>query len=262
MKEDHIEKYLVSEYNYSIYNDLLKNGFFEPSQFFNLLYSNIDFVYATRDKPLTCLNQVKSTIEKFDEKSCKFFYEAILGSLYREADESLHVFIKVMHDDYKKRFGESYSPIVNYFISYNYFLDRKLEFPNKEWSDFIVSKKRKPASSLTGVPVNKNNITAEEEPVPPEKNKEFTTKRQVIAIHYLNKHIRINKTQEASNLARFIEFLTGKNYGNIYKILLNPLEYNSPAQHKKDLNYVKSIYESLQQYEIIKLIDNDLRDIG
>jgi hypothetical protein len=47
----------------------------------------------------------------------------------------------------------------------------------------------------------------------PEKNKEFTMARQVLAMHFIFEYMQLKETEiDKTNKAKFIEFLTGKDY--------------------------------------------------
>lgn len=87
---------------------------------------------------------------------------------------------------------------------------------------------------------------------------EHTTARQVLAIHYLMKYC---KTSQASNadVARFIEFLTSKNYKNIYKRVCNPLG-SRDKELNEDLRFVRAFFEKLGLSEIVRMINNEIND--
>ena len=68
-------------------------------------------------------------------------------------------------------------------------------------------------------------------------NDEFTMSRQVMAMYFLMKYLKIENVDN-TNKARFIEFLTQKNYSNIYRKLRNPFEGN-PKWVTKDLIYIR-----------------------
>jgi hypothetical protein len=89
------------------------------------------------------------------------------------------------------------------------------------------------------------------------RNPDFTTARQVLAIHYLLKY---SKADQASNadVARFIKFLTGKNYKNIYKRVCNPLS-SRDKELTEDLRFVRDLFEKLRLTEIVKMINNEIK---
>jgi len=88
------------------------------------------------------------------------------------------------------------------------------------------------------------------------RNPEFTTARQVLAIHYLLQYCQASQTSSA-DVARFIEFLTGKNYKNIYKRVCNPLG-SRDKELSEDLRFVRSFFEKLGLTEIVKMINNEI----
>jgi hypothetical protein len=89
-----------------------------------------------------------------------------------------------------------------------------------------------------------------------EKNKEYTTSRQVLAVHYLLKYCQV-KNIDMTEKARFIQFLTGKNYDNIYKRVQSPLNGND-RHMSEDLKFVRGYFERLGMKEIAKMISNEL----
>lgn len=90
------------------------------------------------------------------------------------------------------------------------------------------------------------------------KNPEFTTARQVIAMHYIFEAIDI-KGVDNSVKARFLQFLTNKNYKDIYdKIRTAPNFAGSDEQTRKDLEYVRDHFSKLKLRTFINLIDKDL----
>ena len=101
-----------------------------------------------------------------------------------------------------------------------------------------------------------------------EKNKAFTARRRALAIHYLDKHFHINPTGNKQPLAEFTHFLTGNTYDKIYKILRNPLSYNTDSVKKKaeeslwgDLKFIRAYFVRLELPEVVKIIDKDIDTI-
>lgn len=92
----------------------------------------------------------------------------------------------------------------------------------------------------------------------PSKNDEFTTVRQVLAMHYLLKYCQVRNVDESVK-ARFIHFLTSKNYSKIYDRIRNPLE-GSSKRLKQDLKYVRAYFEELEMTEIVKMISNEIAE--
>lgn len=115
------------------------------------------------------------------------------------------------------------------------------------------------------IPVSSKMEIAELEPEEINiKNSQFTTSRQVLAIYYLLNEIdrkginQIDKTIKA----RFIEFLTGKNYNNIYKVISNPfkgLDSKNPKSIKNDMEYIANHFGKLGIQSIVNQINNDIK---
>ena len=113
------------------------------------------------------------------------------------------------------------------------------------------------------------NITETGEPeISVLKNKDHTTRRQTLAIHYLDSHFKINREGKDAALGRFIQFLTDKNIDNIIKTLRNPLKNSEKKKIRadeellKDLKYIRIYFEDLGLTAIIKQIDKDIAAIS
>lgn len=100
---------------------------------------------------------------------------------------------------------------------------------------------------------------------PPEEisempNPNFTTARQVLAVLYLLEYCQV-KEVDKTQIARFIEFLTGKNYDNIYKAVRSPLASKVGNFRREDLQFIRHFFENLGLVEIVKMINNQLDKI-
>lgn len=90
---------------------------------------------------------------------------------------------------------------------------------------------------------------------------DITLNRQFLALYYMlneldNKAFSRNK----SEIARFIQMLTGKNYDNIYKRTKNPLKDPSErtsAKYQSDIQFVKDCFRNLGLVGIVRKIEND-----
>ena len=70
------------------------------------------------------------------------------------------------------------------------------------------------------------------------------------------KYMQVKNTDK-TEIARFIQFLTSKNYDNIYKRVLNPFNVNDKV-FREDLRFVRGYFERLGLYELVKMINNEL----
>ncbi len=89
------------------------------------------------------------------------------------------------------------------------------------------------------------------------RNSDFTTARQVLAVHYLLNHLGVYQNTDKTDVARFIEFLTGKNFDSIYKKVREPIKLKD-SEAKKDLKFVKSYFQKLSLTQIVKAIDDEM----
>lgn len=109
-----------------------------------------------------------------------------------------------------------------------------------------------------------NVDNSESEPETPTKTKEFTTKRQVLAIYYmLNELDKNTNSIDRTVKSRFIHFLTGKNESNIYKALAEPYKgLENDKNNKsaiKDLEFVRLYFENMGLTAIAQKISNDMQ---
>lgn len=91
--------------------------------------------------------------------------------------------------------------------------------------------------------------------------KDFTTKRQVLAIYYLLEEFESTRMADRSAKARFIEFMTGKNYDSIYGALSEPHKGIDNKNNKnvlKDMEFVKGHFEKLRLNTIAQKISGDM----
>ena len=85
-----------------------------------------------------------------------------------------------------------------------------------------------------------------------------TTAQQVLAIYYLLQAANM-PAGDKSNVARFTEFLTGKNYKNIYDAVRSPIATKAKGELRmKDLQFVRTHFENLGLTEIVQMINNEL----
>jgi len=87
-----------------------------------------------------------------------------------------------------------------------------------------------------------------------EYKREYTTARQVQAILYLLEKAGMPDI-EKTEIARFIEFLTGKNYHNIYEKVRSPLKSRDRAD-TTDLVYLKDQFTRVGLTELVRIIEN------
>jgi len=130
--------------------------------------------------------------------------------------------------------GEKYPPKVEYAMKWSEVeIVRLREFKDLEVPNLITKKPK------------------EENP----KNKEFTTTRQVLAIRYLLDYCQV-KNIDQTEIARFIEFLTGKNYKDIYdKTRDKTLQY---IKNGDDARFVQNYFRRLGLRKIAEDIENEL----
>lgn len=126
-------------------------------------------------------------------------------------------------------------------------LDKNLwKTRDKVLNEFKARREKETVSKLETVPMT---------PVK-KKHKDFTTARQVLAMYYLFEFLKVENIDRTIK-ARFIEFLTCKNYDSIYDKLEKPFKDN-PTTARKDLQYVRQHFENLGLMDIARMISNDM----
>lgn len=93
-----------------------------------------------------------------------------------------------------------------------------------------------------------------------------TTRQTTLVIHYLREAKNYPKTSGSNTAdAEFIQFLTGRNKDEIRKLLGNPLKRGNEKDGKatklliEDLKLVRDKFNSLQLYDEIALITEDIK---
>lgn len=132
--------------------------------------------------------------------------------------------------------------LVRLYAEYQVY-ERFTEFLNEEAKPYLITENEVVPATVTFEDSN-------------EKNKEFTTARQVLAVHYLLKYCQVKNIDDTEK-ARFIYFLTGKNFDNIYKKVQSPLS-GANKYVAEDLKFVRGYFERLGMKEIVKMINNEL----
>lgn len=90
------------------------------------------------------------------------------------------------------------------------------------------------------------------------RNPEYTLNRQVLALGFMLKHLGVRKIDK-SKQAKFIEFLIGKTYKDIYD-KLRELEDRVIHRKGEDAHYVINQFRELELEDISKEIEDILKD--
>ncbi len=120
-----------------------------------------------------------------------------------------------------------------------------------------------PANPFDVTNVISNNAVEQDQSVPkiPLPETDITLNRQFLALYYLlNEVDKEAFARNKSEIARFIQLLTGKNYDNIYKLTKNPIKDPSERTSKKyqtDIQFVKETFLKLGLDKIARQIEND-----
>lgn len=89
--------------------------------------------------------------------------------------------------------------------------------------------------------------------------KDFTTARQVLALHYILEQLELNNSEvDRTVKADFAEFLTGRNNKNLYDAFQNPFVTKGKQFRHDDLQYIRTYFEKLGLSKIVKQINEQL----
>jgi len=173
-----------------------------------------------------------------------FFQHRISRNYIRERSETLDTIIlrsQSLKPGLQTYFFDSIRADVNDILKNS--LDLRLEFN---------SKLDKRLASIVLEETDENGADLEHV-----RNPEHTTPRQVLAMYYIFEQLQVRGIDQTEK-ARFIEFLTGKNYKNIYDSIRRPLATSTGNLRREDLQYIRPLFENLGLTEIVKSINNEL----
>lgn len=106
-----------------------------------------------------------------------------------------------------------------------------------------------------------NNFEDRDKPKDTLPETDITLNRQFLALYYmLNELDSKIFSRNKSEIARFIQLLTGKNYDNIYKLTKNPIKDPSnrtSAKYQFDIQFIKEAFIKLGLDNIVRKIEND-----
>lgn len=134
------------------------------------------------------------------------------------------------------------------FIAHHYAKKQFLEFLDRE------------RIKESGDPIEKINQDKEMptlEDITDGKKQKPTNAQKLLAVHYLQKVNLFPSTFDILPLSEFITFLTGQNQKNTYDQLREIDDYKKT---KKNLMVVRKQFERLGMDDVLKLIDNDLKN--
>jgi hypothetical protein len=152
-------------------------------------------------------------------------------------------------------------------LAYNYHIENECKFPklcdlHERWHMILeyaeeVLLNNIPYEHLSAINSDYQTNDAKS------NKKEFTTARQVLAIHYLLEYCKVPNIDNTAK-ARFIQFLTGRESGasnikdtTIYKKVRKPLSTDNRTLNA-DLGFIRKYFEDLGLSEIAKAITNEI----
>lgn len=265
-----LDSYLSDPFNARVYESL--DGIYDPLDFFELLQRLLNL--ASTGKPLSAVQvvnnlKVSASIKLFVmyficEKVRYHLHMSPLGTGIA-AEEAMRTSLPLMEREYERlkasTAGEGFTEL-SLILSENanerargvVALDEALSPVIRDIGE--RSFKEGAEQAAHDEIIESKAIQAERERLEilvielREKLPGFTTNRQVLALHLLLENLGAKANKSAR--ARFIEFLTGKNWKEIHKRLSPSLVF---ANDRQDAAYVKAFFHELGLTEIEKSID-------
>ncbi|THU34207.1 hypothetical protein FAM09_24625 [Niastella caeni] len=181
---------------------------------------------------------------------------------YMEWQNKLITFLNTISDQYVLKSlqkGVEYAQKVYYYHLQNECRDRNNCALNETWERRIALAEQLIEKLVPKVAVE--DMNREETGG---KNKDFTTARQVLALHYLLKQLGINIVDNPSSIAKFIQFLTGREVNanriqdtTIYKKVVKPFNLNDKTL-KRDLEFIIPFFKEIGLMAAVKDIEDEI----
>lgn len=135
----------------------------------------------------------------------------------------------------------------------------------KFYYSILLQARREIASQMLKEEITSTTFTEEVEGNSKAKNKQLDSSQLVLTITLLNEVYKINKSQDMVNLIDFICALTGRDRSNIRKFVEKVgknrfILHDSNKKNLSDLMAVRSLFEKLEQKQILKLIDGIIEE--
>ncbi len=201
-----------------------------------------DFCFIDRKNKVRYFSE-SYFIERGDENYDLFFALQISLSDFMSVSELLEFHFK---SDFDSKFEEYDEFLENLFLKYKNSLLANLESLRFRMRNKFIS--------------NGSNFEIQNGI----EKKEFTLARQVLMVHYLLKNLGISPDINKTEIARFIQFLTGKELNsknikntNIYKKVGSPFSLTDKAT-QKDLQFIRSYFENLGLNDIVNQINAEI----
>lgn len=262
MSEKTLDDYLLDVGNQTIFQEIERIGL-KPLPFFDLLYSLIDLV--KQGKPSQAVEQL-DTIEVFRRGGLRLYmlhcirdalsdpigvvvgwtlnneYDAALFVIDKEYDEAAKNFPPDLFPDDTEN---SISDRARQEVASSQMIHKLLGgMIKKDWDkarerekleEEIELRARHDERKKLEATINET-VQAAIAAANPKRNPEHTLNRQVLALGFILKHLHIQNIDK-SDQARFVEFLIGKTYKDIYDTLR---ELEDRVLHRKgeDAKYV------------------------
>jgi hypothetical protein len=91
-------------------------------------------------------------------------------------------------------------------------------------------------------------------------HKNFTFKRQLLAMYYIFADLEVSEEVSSIKKARFLQFLLRRDYDETRKRIDKPLEnYPSDQARNDDLKFIRGYFIELKMVKIVEMIDEELK---
>lgn len=255
-----IDKYLNNQFNKDIYYQLTMNeemkGLFEPLEFFNLLYEQIEILLGNTDKPTIFFNHLLGL--GLDMKKLGVLLDYILRYIYEFN-------FKYYTDNYKE---------TQLYICYEIIKIEMTKLKKELSVEQYAETETKEGNNVDSNEV-KNGTKEQEEKLEPQENQsspkannvlgKFSNGQLVLIFYYFFESlgIKIRKDTDIAPIAKFMHLVLGKDFTNIqnsdlYKKLCKAPNYLDDKNLITELNFIKKFFEKVGLSEAVELIDFEI----
>jgi len=217
--------------------------------------SDIEFIQGKRsEKFWTNIDAISNKAEFYfevtkDEETRRYspneFLNLVLECYYLAADKAENLNDKISC-------CVNAESTIKRYIRDNNLKEKGFDF-SKIFEDLTDTAKRLEAYQKLGY------ISSTENEEETKRNNEFTTARQVLAMHFIFDQLQVRSNEiDRKVKAEFAQFLTSKNHKNVYDAFQNPFVTKQKKFRFEDLQYIRTYFENLGLSEIVKAINNQL----
>lgn len=296
-----IEEYLNNDFNIEIFEELTEDedwqGLFEPLEFLNLLYEQLEIINENKEKPLSVTKHLlglklektqlyyllvlldDAIYERLNSESdpndkhlsiCRGFIEKecdkLEAELYPETETELQPGKENKYDFQKVKQQLATLATVNDKIKY--LIEIKTDFLQNK--DDLFIEKGTPFDRKCELEINKleKGLLFEAHTTTPKAKPhlgKYSNSQLVLIFYYFFSFTGVEPRAnvDVAPVAKFLHLITGKSFSNIqssdfYKKLLKAPNHIADKKLIEDLNHIRPLFKKAELNEIVKMIDNEI----